>query len=463
MESSKQFPWEDLLSEQVLLSSYDPDIREQLIRELLNDEVSTELRYSKDRIIIRQGDVGKSVYMVGAGSARVVLLGESGEEVVTLYTFRKGDTFGEMALFESKARSATVISNTDCTVLRLGGARFLQLIRQHPELEFKILMRLSERLRHTDKQILSVQTKNIDEKLQHFNTKLNAELKVIDASLKASQTVFEQTKMRTDEVISSAERSRSRMTMAASAIGIIISVFGFFGIKELVNVRKLSSAVEKSKVAIDETQVKFKAIRQDIEKTKTEVESIHKDLEARTKEFDASITLSMEFIADRVVIPEFEEALEERNTGAAIAAYELIKKLGLDPSSYEEKQNLLLANIWASMLNQLGKDGMAGLGRSGEGLPEMDFDPLLGMFLEDAARPDVAMRTHFLLLANAAATGSQRFTPYYKRFKQFMEKYSGKGLTEEELANTALIFKGRPAEQQQRFEHVKELIPIDYK
>src|SRR5882762_7572516 len=40
-----------------------------------------------------------------------------------------------------------------------------------------------------------------DEKFSLFNAKLDAELKVFEASLKAAYVVFEQTKIRTDEVI----------------------------------------------------------------------------------------------------------------------------------------------------------------------------------------------------------------------------------------------------------------------
>jgi len=463
MASEKKFSWEDVLNEHPLFSSYDAETRQRLIRELLDDGVSSEQRYSKDRMIIREGEIGESVYIVGAGSVRVVLLSEDGEEVVTLFTFRKGDTFGEMAIFDNKARSATVIANSDCTLLKFNGDRFLEIIRRYPELEFKILMRLSDRLRHTDKQILAVQTKNIDEKLQHFNSKLNAELKVIDASLKASQTVFEQTKMRTDEVINSAERSRSRLTFAASAIGIIISLFGFFGFKELMNVRTLSSTVEEKLAEIKESSDEIVTIRKNIEAMEADVNQIRKELQTKAGELDVSIDQSREFIAERVAIPEFEEALQARNLGASISAYEFIQHLKLPASSFQEKHFLLLMMVWAEMLNQLGAVDSEQAGQPGS--PEtapMDFDPLLQVLLKDAAQPYTQMVAHFLLLAHAAATDADRLESYTKRFEKFMADYAGKGLTEQELENAAALFNNKGAAGHRRFERVKAMVPIEY-
>ena len=476
MAGLKKFPWEDLLNEHPLFSTYDAEIRRRLIRDLLNDGVSAERHYAKNEIIIREGEIGENIYMIGSGSVRVVLLGENGEEVVTLFTFQKGDTFGEMALFDNKTRSATVIANGDCIVLKFIGGRFLEIIREYPELEFNILMRMSERLRHTDKQVLAVQRKNIDEKLQHFNTKLNAELKVIDASLKASQTVFEQTKMRTDEVISSAERSRSRLTFAASAIGVIISLFGFFGFKEYINVRDLSSTVKNMVAGVDQLRstmqeklVTVQEYSKEIEKVtdnivsmEAQVNEIRKQLQTRAMELDLSIERSTEFIAEQVAIPKFQEALQDRSTGAALDAYEFLINLGLAPSFFQKQNYYLLMNVWGSMLNELGGDQLSGAGLAGEEkLPQMEFEPLLERFLKEAEDPHMAMVTHFLLLTNAAATGSNRFETYYLRFEKFMSEYNEKGLTEGELANALLMVKNKNGEAVKRFNRVKDLIPIE--
>jgi|GEM_PF-2283910 len=457
MADPKKFPWEDLLNQQALLSDYDTESRQGLIQKLLNDDVSSELHFSKDRIIIRQGDIGKSVYISGFGSVRVVLLGEDGEEVVTLFTFRKGDTFGEMAIFDEKTRSATVIANGDCTVLKLNGDRFLEILKDYPGFEVKLLMRLSERLRHTDKKVLAVQTKNIDEKLQHFNTKLNAEIKVIEASLKASQTVFEQTKMRTDEVISSTKRSRTRLTFAAAIIGFIITLFGLFGFKEFLNVRALSSTIKERLSQIEASSKEIEDMNKKIKTTAEAVSKIQEELAAKSEKFDASIEHSREFIADRVVIPEFKEAIEEDDLGAAFYDYDFIKNLGLRTESYQEKQNLLLVMVWVNMLDRLGKSNSADHGQTRKDSSTRAFEQLLDSFVEDAASPEVAYKAHFLLLTYGAATDSERFETNYKQFEKFMETYEGKRLTQRELPEAAQIFEEKSTGQEKRFKRVEIL------
>ena len=457
MAEPKKFPWVDLLNEQALLSGYDTLRRQGLIHELLKEDISSELHFSKDRIILRQGDIGKNVFIIGFGSVRVVLLGDKGEEVVSLYTLRKGDTFGEMALFDDKYRSATVIANSDCTVLSLSGDRLLDVLKDYPEFEVKLLMRLSERLRHTDKQVLSVQTKNIDEKLQHFNTKLNAEIKVIEASLKASQTVFEQTKMRTDEVISSAERSRTRLTFAASIIGFIITLFGLFGFKEFLNVRALSSTVKERLTQIEESSQEIDKMNEEIKSTAAAVSKIQEELAIKSRKLDASIEHTREFIADRVVIPEFKEAIEEDDLGAAFYDYDFIKNLGLSMESYQKKQNLLLVILWVNMLDRLGNRNLPDDKQAREGSSSRAFEQLLDSFVEDAASPKVAYTAHFLLSTYGAATDSERFETHYKRFEKFMETYKGERLAQMDLADTERIFEERSNYQKKRFRRIQIL------
>ena len=64
--------------------------------------------YTDGSIIVKQGDTGNLMYIILKGEVEV-LREDDGEQVI-LSTLKKGDIFGEMALFSGQPRSATVRS-----------------------------------------------------------------------------------------------------------------------------------------------------------------------------------------------------------------------------------------------------------------------------------------------------------------------------------------------------------------
>ena len=62
----------------------------------------------------------------------------------------KGDFFGEMAVFEQQARSATVIAKGEVYVLTVDKRTLLSRIQEDPSLPFLMLEKISARLREMD-------------------------------------------------------------------------------------------------------------------------------------------------------------------------------------------------------------------------------------------------------------------------------------------------------------------------
>ena len=114
--------WAECLRRDSLLSVKD----EHTVRWLVSDEASTEHRYEPGAVILREGENGDSIYLIGSGSAEAVLSASGGETIV-LSVMQRGETFGEMGFFERKPRSATVRAREACLVLErnplgVGGA-----------------------------------------------------------------------------------------------------------------------------------------------------------------------------------------------------------------------------------------------------------------------------------------------------------------------------------------------------
>jgi len=211
------------------------DLAEEELNKFLDDRLSKEVICQPNQVIIREGEQGDSVFFVGEGEVNVVLKGDSGPGT-NIAILGPGEFFGEMAVLEGRPRMATVVSRDRCTLLEIVGSRFRDFLIKHPEIEFKIAAKLSQRLRDVTEHVLTSRFKDVDQKLELFNHKLESELRVIDASMKATQAVFDQTNKRANEIIESAERSRNQLRMTAAAIGVVIAVLGFLGFEKVIQI-----------------------------------------------------------------------------------------------------------------------------------------------------------------------------------------------------------------------------------
>jgi CRP/FNR family cyclic AMP-dependent transcriptional regulator len=107
--------------------------------------------YLPGEIIIRQGEVGDCMYVIQEGQV-AVLVEEDGHEVL-LMVRGPGEFFGEMAIFERHARSATVRALGQTRVLTLDKGSLLRRITEDPTLAFHLLQHMSAHLRDLTRQI----------------------------------------------------------------------------------------------------------------------------------------------------------------------------------------------------------------------------------------------------------------------------------------------------------------------
>lgn len=113
--------------------------------------------YHDGEIIVRQGESGDCMYVIQKGQVEVVE--EKGDVELRLAVLGDGDVFGEMALFECETRSATVRALGDTWVLTVDKKTFLRHIHEDPSLAFRILEKMSRRIRDLDVKLLQCETK----------------------------------------------------------------------------------------------------------------------------------------------------------------------------------------------------------------------------------------------------------------------------------------------------------------
>ena len=102
--------------------------------------------YDASEVVFEEGSTGRELFVVLDGKIDIVR--SSGADRAVLVTLGKGEFFGEMAVIDGSARSATAIAAVSGTrVMRINHARFVYLVSQQPAFALMIMDALSKRLR----------------------------------------------------------------------------------------------------------------------------------------------------------------------------------------------------------------------------------------------------------------------------------------------------------------------------
>jgi CRP-like cAMP-binding protein len=112
--------------------------------------------WADGEVIVRQGEVGNSMFVVQAGEVEVLRETEDGE--VRLAILGAGDFFGEMSIFEHEVRSATVRARGEARVLTVDKRTLLKRIKEDPFLAVSILQTMSNRLREINAELVRART-----------------------------------------------------------------------------------------------------------------------------------------------------------------------------------------------------------------------------------------------------------------------------------------------------------------
>ena len=114
-----------------------------LVEELAN--LGQKRRWRRGSILIQEGDVGDTLFIVLSGGVRVYSSDSSGKEV-TLGLYGAGEYVGEMSL-DGAPRAATMVTvePTECAVITR--EVLLTFISEHPEFAMTLITRLIRRAR----------------------------------------------------------------------------------------------------------------------------------------------------------------------------------------------------------------------------------------------------------------------------------------------------------------------------
>jgi len=106
--------------------------------------------YPDGAVIVHEGEPGDCMYVVQAGQVEVIH--DAGGHERCFGVISEGGFFGEMALFDTEVRSATVRARGDARVLKIDKKALLRRIKEDPLLALNLLRTLSARLREAHRE-----------------------------------------------------------------------------------------------------------------------------------------------------------------------------------------------------------------------------------------------------------------------------------------------------------------------
>ncbi|MCP3394859.1 cyclic nucleotide-binding domain-containing protein [Bradyrhizobium sp. CCGB12] len=102
--------------------------------------------FGVDDVIFEEGSTGRELFVVLDGEVEIAKV--NGASKTSIIKLGKGEFFGEMAVIDGSARSATAIASAPNTkVMRINHARFVYLVSQQPAFALMVMDALSKRLR----------------------------------------------------------------------------------------------------------------------------------------------------------------------------------------------------------------------------------------------------------------------------------------------------------------------------
>jgi CRP/FNR family cyclic AMP-dependent transcriptional regulator len=114
--------------------------------------VATEKTYPKNAVVLTEGEMGDSLYMIQSGKVKVFIGDEDGREII-LKILGPGDFFGEMSMIDKQPRSASVTTIEASMFLVLAHAGFERCVEEAPRIGTMVMQILAQRVREADRKI----------------------------------------------------------------------------------------------------------------------------------------------------------------------------------------------------------------------------------------------------------------------------------------------------------------------
>jgi len=154
-----------------------------IFRELDSEALDQLCRYAKPATFKRgatiflKGDPGNSLIAVISGTVKISVSSADGRSAI-LNLIGAGETFGEVAVLDGRARTTDAIAHTNCEIFLIDRREFLPFVRSQPALAMKFIELLCTRLRWTSDQVEQVMLHDLPGRLASALIRLTEKHKV---------------------------------------------------------------------------------------------------------------------------------------------------------------------------------------------------------------------------------------------------------------------------------------------
>jgi CRP/FNR family transcriptional regulator len=143
-------------------------------------DVAIPRSYPKGVRVFHEGDTSDACYIVRNGDLRVTREHPDGR-AIALATLGPGDIFGELAMLDGEARSASVEALSECDLLALPARDVRRLLAATPETTVKLVVALVRRLREANERIARQSFQTVPSRVAGVLSQLIAEEAPLEA------------------------------------------------------------------------------------------------------------------------------------------------------------------------------------------------------------------------------------------------------------------------------------------
>jgi hypothetical protein len=125
-------------------------------------EISQRLSYKEGTLISREGELSDHLYVIADGSLKIVKIKNNIKTILSI--IEKGETYGEIGLFNQAPRSASAVANEDCDLWVIQRSALKKLLLDMPDIAYNLLEVFSEKLRKSGEDVAQLQRTLSDSK-----------------------------------------------------------------------------------------------------------------------------------------------------------------------------------------------------------------------------------------------------------------------------------------------------------
>jgi CRP/FNR family cyclic AMP-dependent transcriptional regulator len=183
-------------------------------------EVAVPRRFEAREVVFREGDDSDTCYIVRAGHARAIREHGDGRQI-TLAQFGPGDIFGELALFDTERRSATVDAVDDLEAVGILGSDMRALMRRHPDIAVKLVIALGRRLREANERLARQSFQTVQSRVATVLADLVTSARAESADAEDRDVLVVATQAELAQLAGSSRESASRFLAVLERAGIV--------------------------------------------------------------------------------------------------------------------------------------------------------------------------------------------------------------------------------------------------